>query len=119
MGNKLHHDSEVAAVLTSRLNKLVEGLPEGAVASLLEELIDDYCMAQFGLSITAELREVQLESKGQSICIQRLANKRAVLISSYGFHVKKEQTCDKCDRVYVCLDEKTKEEFEKGFDNCL
>lgn len=112
MSEELRFDYEVAEEVSKRLDVLFDGLPEEQVKAALEELIDDYSYAMFGVSVMNELRKVKMPSNGRSSSIQTLAKGRAVLISSYGFNVKSESQC-KCGRAFLVLDERTEEEFHK------
>lgn len=105
-------DYDVADEVAKRLGEYFKGLPKENVQAAFEELIDDYMMANFGLSILHEMRKVKLPSKGQCITTQVLAKGRAVLISSYGFKVKVQEECGKCGCAYLVLDENTRQDAE-------
>jgi len=95
-----------------RLNKLLEDLPVKESRALFEELIDDYCLGVYGVSIVGELKRVRLAEGGKCISVQPLANGRAILVSAYGFKVKSESEC-KCGRAFLVLDEMKREDNEK------
>lgn len=106
-------DYEVAEEVGRRLGVFFEGLPKENVQAALEELFDDYALANFGTSIMHELRKVKLPGGGQCITTQVLAEGRAVLISAYGFDVVKETKCGKCGQLTITLDETSKQQAEK------
>jgi len=115
------HDShfysqETGEKLGERLTKLFEGLDEKEIRNVFEELIDDYCQSHYNVSIVNELRRLKFASKGQTFCLQPLANGRAILLSSYGFKIKSQSEC-KCGRAFIVLDEKTREDFDKEREN--
>jgi hypothetical protein len=112
----LKFDYKVADEVAKRLHTLFKGLPEEGVRAALEELIDDYCMATFGIDVLGELRNVKLPGKGNSRTIQTLANGRAILVSSYGFNVKTDTKC-RCGRAFIVLDEKKREDMEREMSN--
>jgi hypothetical protein len=107
---------ENAEIVGERLTKLFEGLDKERTMASIEDFIDDYTHAIFGVSIIDALRRVKFPGKGMSQCIQPLAEGRALLVSSYGFNVKTDTNC-KCGRAFIVLDEMTRkdrdEEMEK------
>lgn len=107
---------ETAETLSERLKPLFEGLSLKEAQNVFEEIIDDYCAARFGTTVVNELRKLNFASKGQTSCIQPLANGRAILISSYGFKIKSQSEC-KCGRAFLVLDEKNREDFDKEREN--
>lgn len=100
--------------LSERLNKLMEGLDVNESKCLLEELIDEYTLGVYGVTIIEELKKVKLESNGKTTSIQTMANGRCVLISAYGFDKKSESKYPN-GRYFLVLDEKS----EKDFNNRL
>jgi hypothetical protein len=111
--NQPRFDYEVAEEVGRRLGVFFKGLPKEQVQAALEELLDDYAMANFGTSIFHEMRKVKLPSKGQCITTQVLAGGHAVLISSYGFKLVKETKCGKCGMRTITLDETSKRQSEQ------
>lgn len=101
-----------AQTLSDRLKTLFEGLPHHEVRNALEELLDDYAYAQYGIPVLEELRKVRLSSKGKAVSIQPLAKGRALLVSSYGFKVVSESQC-KCGKAFLVLDELSQEDAQK------
>lgn len=115
------HDSyyasqETGETVGKRLVALFEGLDEKEVQNVFEELIDDYCLSRYRVSVVGHLRKLKFTSKGQTSCVQPLANGRALLVSSYGFNIKSQSEC-KCGRAFLVLDEKNREDFDKGFND--
>lgn len=110
--NSLKFDYEVAEEVGKRLETMLGGLPEENARAAVEEFLDDYCSATFGVSIIAAMREVKLAGKEPRVTTQTIAKGRGVLISRYGFNVKSDTPC-KCGRAFVILDEMTREDAMK------
>lgn len=106
-------DYEVEKEMGRRVSALFAGLNPEAVKTSLEELIDEYTCAQYGVSIIHEMSKVKLAAGGRCVTIQPLAKGRAILTSAYGFKVLKQTECSKCKGTYIVLDECSKEDFEK------
>lgn len=106
-------DYDVEKEMGKRISALFAGLNPEAVKTSLEDLIDEYTCAQFGVSIIHEMRKVKLVSGGRCVTIQPLAKGRAILTSAYGFKVLKQSECGKCKGTYIVLDECSKEDFDK------
>lgn len=111
--DELRFDYKVAEEVAKRLATFFEGLPEEGVRAALEELIDDYTGATFGVTVMNELRKVKLPGNGQCITTQTLAKGRAVLISAYGFKVINQTECGKCKGYFLSLDENSKGDFQR------
>lgn len=110
------YSQETGEELGKRLADLFDGLDQQEMRNAFEELIDDYCQAHYKVSIVNELRKLKFASKGETSCIQPLANGRAILLSSYGFKTKSQSEC-KCGRAFIVLDEKNREDFDKECDD--
>jgi predicted methyltransferase len=106
-------DYDVEKEMGRRVSALFAGLNPEAVKTSLEDLIDEYTCAQYGVSIIHEMKKVKLASGNRCVTIQTLAKGRAVLTSAYGFKVLKQDECGKCKGTYLVLDECSKEDFDK------
>jgi hypothetical protein len=106
-------DYDVEKEMGKRVAALFEGLNPEAVKTSLEDLIDEYTCAQYGVSIIHAMRDVKLASKGQTVTTQTLANGRAILTSSYGFKIIKQEDCNKCGLTYLVLEECSRKDFDK------
>ena len=103
MHKELEFSYPVAEEVAKRLGEILGNLPIDNAKCAFEELIDDYCYAEFGVSVLAELRKVQVKDSSCTT-IQTLAKGRAVVISSYGFTVKADSECS-CGMSFLTLHE--------------
>ena len=104
---------DTAEKLSDRLKDLFEGLPHKEVRNALEELLDDYAYAQYGVAVLGELRSVRRKGKSRRVCIQTLAKGRATVVSEYGFKVVSESQC-KCGKAFLVLDELNQKDCERN-----
>lgn len=117
MTDKPQFNYDVAKIVGDAIGEKLKDLNKEQVMAAIEDLLDDYTCAVFGVSVIDALRRVKLPEQGKSQCIQTLAGGRAILFSAYGFNVKTDTNC-KCGRAFIVLDEMNRqdrdEEFEKG-----
>ena len=115
MHSELKFSYANSAIVGTRLESLFKDLDEKETMASIEEFLDEYTNAVFGVNVMGELRKVKLAGNGYATCIQTLLKGRAVLISAYGFKVKSESEC-KCGRGFLVLDEENEKDHEKAME---
>ena len=108
-------DYEAEKEMGKRVAALFSGLPVAAVKTSLEELIDDYTMTQYGVSLIHEISKFKETTGTSRISIQPIANGRGVLISRNGFNVVKTTACTKCKLTKITLEELSDKDFEMEY----
>lgn len=101
----------VEAILTTRFQKLFEGLDEETCRKTFEELIDEYTYAVYGLPILPELEKLKRQQGVTRVTIQPIAG-CAIMVSHYGFEVISE-TQDPKGGKKLFLKEITKSQADK------
>lgn len=104
-------ERDVDGVLSERFNQLFEGLDVEKAKAVLEEMFDEYCYCVFGTPAIAELRKIKRKKGVNTVSIQQLAGK-AALISEYGFTVV-SQTQHPKGGIQLILKENTRKDFDK------
>lgn len=104
---------EVEKALAERFAQLFKGLDPDKVENLMEDLIDHYTYAKYGLSVVNEIRKVK--NKHSTVSIQPIADV-GILVSPHGFEITSVTQHPKGGS-QVIMKETTRKEFIRERDN--